>query len=138
MKSAITPYINLDIGDARTLLINVLNSLAVLFFAVLFVWLPGCSALTEQAISTHRHAGETKGPDTNENVDSAITTGVKAAIYGEQALKDEEIGVETNQGTVRLTGAVSSILVMKKAIEIARQVKGVREVEDKMLFRSQH
>jgi osmotically-inducible protein OsmY len=37
-----------------------------------------------------------------------------------------------------LTGAVSSILVMKKAIEVASGVQGVKEVKDEMQFRWQY
>lgn len=115
-----------------------INNLAVLFFAFLLVWLPGCSALSGQESAMREPAREKSVPDSDENVDSAITARVKAAISGEPSLKDEEIGVETSQGTVRLTGPVSSILIMKKAIEVARAVKGVREVKDEMQFRWQY
>ncbi|ODT63942.1 MAG: transporter [Nitrosomonadales bacterium SCN 54-20] len=76
--------------------------------------------------------------DTDDNIDRAITARVKEAIYNEPSLKGEEIGIETCQGTVRLTGAVSSILIMEKAIEVARGVDGVKEVKDEMQFRWQY
>jgi osmotically-inducible protein OsmY len=117
---------------------NILSRLAVIFFAFLLVWLPGCSALSEQESAMREPAREKSEPDSDENVDSAITARVKAAISGEPSLKDEEIGVETSRGNVRLTGPVSSILIMKKAIEVARAVKGVREVKDEMQFRWQY
>lgn len=114
------------------------NSLIALFFAILMAGLPSCSTITVQEMGTHKLIGETNTGDTDENVDSAITARVKEAIYREPSLKDEGIGVETHQGTVRLKGAVSSILVMEKAIEIARGVEGVKDVKDEMQFKWQY
>ena len=122
----------------RLVLLNMFNSLFLLFFAILIVGLPSCSTITGQEIGAPKRTGETKTGDTDENVDSAITARVKEAIYREPSLNDEGIGVETHLGTVRLTGAVSSILVMEKAIEVVRGVKGVREVQDGMQFRWQY
>ncbi len=114
------------------------NRLVVFFFAILMIGLPSCSTITGQEIGTGEPIGETNAADTDENVDSAITARVKVAIYREPSLKDEGIGVETHQGTVRLTGAVSSILVMEKAVEVARGVEGVKDVKDEMQFRWQY
>ena len=114
------------------------NRLVVFFFAILMIGLPGCSTITGQEIGTGEPIGETNTVDTDENVDSAITARVKVAIHGEPSLKDEGISVETHQGTVRLTGSVSSILVMEKAIEVARGVEGVKDVKDEMQFRWQY
>lgn len=110
----------------------------VLFFAFLVVWLPGCSSMSGQESGMRETAGQTSVRDSDENADSAITARVKAAIFEEPLLKNEEIGIETSQGTVRLTGAVSSILIMEKAIEVARTVKGVRELKDEMQFKWQY
>jgi osmotically-inducible protein OsmY len=116
----------------------ILHRRVVLFFVFLLVWLPGCSATSGQESGLREATGETSAHHPDEKIDSAVTARVKAAISRELSLKDEEIGVEASQGTVRLTGAVSSILVMKKAIEVARAVKGVREVKDEMQFRWQY
>ena len=113
------------------------NSLFLLFFGILIVGLPSCSTITGREIDAPKLTEETKTAATSEN-DSAITAKVKEAMYREPSLKDEGIGVETHRGTVRLTGAVSSILVMEKAIEVVRGVKGVREVQDGMQFRWQY
>ncbi|SFH57322.1 BON domain-containing protein [Nitrosospira sp. Nsp14] len=114
------------------------NRLVVFFFAILMIGLPGCSTIAGQEIGTGEPIGETNAANTDENVDSAITARVKVAIYKEPSLKNEGIGVETHQGTVRLTGAVSSILVMEKAVEVARGVEGVKDVKDEMQFRWQY
>ena len=114
------------------------NHLVVFFFAILMVGLPGCSTITGQEMGAGERIGEMNTADTDVNVDSAITARVKVAIHREPSLKDEGIGVETHQGTVRLTGAVSSILVMEKAVEVARGVEGVKDVKDEMQFRWQY
>jgi osmotically-inducible protein OsmY len=64
--------------------------------------------------------------------DTVITTKVKAAILAEPTLKSAEINVETFKGTVQLSGFVSSKAKMDKAVEIARNVKGVIKVQNDM------
>ncbi|MBN9132193.1 MAG: BON domain-containing protein [Nitrosospira multiformis] len=96
--------------------------------------------MAAQETGVRELSGEMSRRDTddNESADSAITARVKTAISAEPSLRDEEIGIETSQGNVRLTGRVSSILVMEKAIEVAREVKGVRAVKDEMQFKWQY
>lgn len=67
--------------------------------------------------------------------DSVITAKVKAAIYNEPALKSAEINVETYKGVVQLSGFVSSQQDWQKAVEIARNVKGVKSVKNDMRSR---
>lgn len=119
-------------------LLDMFNSLVLLFFAILIAGLLSCSTITGQETGVRTLTEEANTADTDGNRDSAITARVKEAIYSEPSLKDEGIGVETDQGTVRLTGVVSSILVMKKAIEVARSVEGVKDVKDEMQFRWQY
>ena len=70
---------------------------------------------------------------TGEYVDDAvITTKVKAAILGEPTLKSAEINVETFKGVVQLSGFVSSQAAESKAVEVARNVGGVRSVTNSM------
>jgi osmotically-inducible protein OsmY len=119
---------------------NIFCSLIMFFLAVLLVWLHACHVIAAQETGVRELSGEMSRLDTddNESADSAITAWVKAAISEEPSLRDEEIGVETRQGNVRLTGRVSSILVMEKAVEVAREVKGVRAVKDEMQFKWQY
>jgi osmotically-inducible protein OsmY len=109
-----------------------LNHLITLICAVLLVSILGCfSTSKKEEINNQEITGSYID-------DSAITAKVKAAIFQEPSLKSDEIGVETIRGTVRLTGFVSSIIVMEKTIEIARGVKGVRAVKDEMRLKGQH
>lgn len=64
--------------------------------------------------------------------DTLITTKTKAAILGEPTLKSAEINVETFKGTVQLSGFVTSTDNMKKAVEVARGVGGVKSVKNDM------
>ncbi len=78
-------------------------------------------------------AGTSTRESTGEYVDDAvITTKVKAAIFNEPTLKSAEINVETFKGSVQLSGFVSSRASMVKAVEVTRNVAGVKTVRDDM------
>lgn len=138
MKNAITSYLICITRVRFAFLAPHVNSLVALFLAILIAGLPGCSTVTGQKMGALKLTEETNTANPDENVDNAITARVKEAIHRELSLKDEGIGVETHEGMVRLTGAVSSILIMKRAIEVARSVEGVKEVKDEMQFRWQY
>ena len=70
--------------------------------------------------------------------DTAITIKVKEAILNEPYLRSEKISVETFNGKVHLSGFVSTLFAMSKAIEISRRVKGVVDVKDEMRLMGQH
>lgn len=78
-------------------------------------------------------ASTSKQEGTGEYVDdSVITTKVKAAIFNDSSLHANEINVETFKGVVQLSGFVRSRAEMSRAVEVARSVKGVKEVRDNM------
>jgi osmotically-inducible protein OsmY len=62
--------------------------------------------------------------------DTAITTGVKAAILNAPTLKVAEINVETYKGVVQLSGFVSSAENIATASTVARSVSGVKSVKN--------
>lgn len=68
--------------------------------------------------------------------DSIITTKVKAAFAADPEIKATEVNVETFKGTVQLSGFVNSREAERKAVEIARGVKGVRDVKNDMMLKS--
>ena len=97
-----------------------LKHLSALFLAVMLLSVLGCAATPTQE-------------GTGQYVDdSVITTKVKAAIFNERSLKVSEINVETFKGVVQLSGFVSSRADMSKAVEVARDVKGVKSVKNDM------
>jgi len=64
--------------------------------------------------------------------DSIITTKVKAAILNEPGLKSVDISVKTVKGVVELSGQVSSRSEIRKAVEVAREVKGVQSIRNNL------
>ncbi len=67
--------------------------------------------------------------------DSVLTTKVKAEIFNEPSLKTFEIKVDTFKGVVQLSGFVARPESIAKAGEIARRVKGVKEVRNDILVK---
>jgi hyperosmotically inducible protein len=64
--------------------------------------------------------------------DSVITTKVKSALLKDTGLESLDIKVETRRGEAQLSGFVDSQNQMDRAIAIAQEVKGVRNVDNKM------
>jgi osmotically-inducible protein OsmY len=77
---------------------------------------------------THESAGEYVD-------DSVITTKVKSQLAADDFLKSFQIGVETYQGTVQLSGFVNTQQAVDKAAEITRGVKGVKSVKNNLLVK---
>ena len=67
--------------------------------------------------------------------DATITTKVKAAMFDDPSLKVMQIGVETMQNVVQLSGFVDSEQTKARAGERARSVEGVREVKNDLVVR---
>ncbi len=96
------------------------NKFAAVFLAILMASLLGCASTATQE-------------GTGEYIDnSVITAKVKTAIFNEPTLKSLEINVETFKGVVQLSGFVNSQADIDKAVEIVRQVKGVKSVKNDM------
>lgn len=64
--------------------------------------------------------------------DTVITAKVKAALIENDLTKATEINVETFKGVVQLSGFVSSQASANKALELARNVSGVKGVTNDM------
>jgi osmotically-inducible protein OsmY len=78
-------------------------------------------------------ASTAKQEGTGEYVDdTVITTKVKTAIFNEPSLKSAEINVETFKGVVQLSGFVSSQAAENTAVQVARNVGGVKSVKNDM------
>ena len=88
--------------------------LGMMVFAAL---LAGCQSMT--------------GQTTGEYLDDAgLTTAVKAKLANNQASSMGRIGVETVNGVVHLTGVVGSDADRTEAIRLAKQVEGVKRVDN--------
>jgi osmotically-inducible protein OsmY len=99
---------------------NISKRLATIFFSFLLVAVAGCA-------STSKSEGTAGYID-----DTVITSKVKAEIFNEPSLKSRELNVETFKGAVQLSGFVSSQAEINKAVQVARNVKGVKSVKNDM------
>jgi hyperosmotically inducible protein len=88
---------------------------SLLVLALLVSVTAGCTAMT--------------GKSASANVDDAkITATVKEKLAMEKVSTLTKIDVDTNKGTVYLTGNVPTEDLKAKATDIAKQVAGVQEV----------
>lgn len=68
--------------------------------------------------------------------DAEITTKIKAAILAEPGLKTLQIGVDTKNGVVTLSGSVDSQSSSDRAKELAGAVSGVKDVDNRLALKS--
>lgn len=64
--------------------------------------------------------------------DETLRTYVQARFYEEDAIRDADIEVAARNGTVTLSGTVESDQARQRALEIARDVRGVTQVHDEL------
>jgi len=94
---------------------------SVLVLTMLMAVTVGCTAMT--------------GKSAGENVDDAkITASVKTKLAAEKMATLTKVDVDTNKGTVYLTGNVENATVKTRATEIARGVSGVRDVVNNLMI----
>ena len=74
-------------------------------------------------------AGTTVGTEID---DSVVTARVKSALLADPDVKSFEIKVETRKGQVQLSGFVDTQARIDNAIALARNVEGVKGVENGM------
>jgi osmotically-inducible protein OsmY len=109
---------------------RIFNRFAPFFAPVLLASFLGCAAQGCGATAKHESTGEYVD-------DSVLTAKVKAGVFGESSLKSSEINVETFKGVVQLSGFVSSQADIDKAVQVARNVKGVKSVKNDMRVKGQ-
>lgn len=126
------------------------NRFATFFSAILLVSLLGCVATSKPGQADEPAAlrlnelpqAEASTPKQGQAAgsvdDAVITAQIKEAILNEPSLRREKISVETFQGTVQLSGFVSTFFARDKAIEITRSIKGVMAVRDEMRLMGQY
>lgn len=68
--------------------------------------------------------------------DAEITAKVKAAIFAEPGLKSLQISVDTERGVATLSGSVDSQSNSDMAKALAGAVVGVKEVENRLVLKS--
>lgn len=68
--------------------------------------------------------------------DSAITTKLKSKLLADPVTDGLDIEIETYQGRVQLNGLADSAAERERAAEIAREIAGVREVQNNLVVES--
>jgi len=85
-------------------------------------------------ISAREASGGGDAPDPSRTVgevvtDAGITMSVKGKLLDDPQVKGLKIDVDTREGVVFLTGSVGSDVEKDKAVQLAKNVKGVVEVK---------
>lgn len=68
--------------------------------------------------------------------DATITTKVKAAVLAEPGLETLKIDVDTKDAVVTLNGTVDTPALKQRAMQIAQNVGGVRQVVDNLVVKA--
>ncbi|HKE92867.1 MAG TPA: BON domain-containing protein [Povalibacter sp.] len=75
---------------------------------------------------------------TGEAIDDGVVTArVKAKLIEDPVTKAHQINVDTFKGTVSLSGFVENEQARARALQLARDVDGVKQVKDGMQVRKQ-
>jgi osmotically-inducible protein OsmY len=85
-------------------------------------------------ISARRASGSGDAPDPDRTMgetldDAGITMSVKSKLLDDPLVKGLKIDVDTRERVVYLTGTVGSNAEKQKAIQLAKDTKGVRDVQ---------
>lgn len=88
-------------------------------------------------ISARTASGGGDAPEPERTVgetfdDAGITMSVKSRLLEDPLVKGLRIDVDTRDGVVFLTGSVSSDAEKEKAVQLAKDTKGVRDVQSNM------
>lgn len=88
------------------------------------------------AIAVGACAGTAKQESTGEYIDdTTITTKVKSEFVTDGKVAATRISVETYKGVVQLSGFANSSDERSRAVQIARNVRGVKSVKDDIVVR---
>ena len=67
--------------------------------------------------------------------DAALTAKVKTALMAEPGIKSLEINVDTRDNNVTLAGTVPSAELKVRAMDVAKNVEGVKSVNDQLVIK---
>ena len=111
---------------------NPINSLCLLLClglsTVVITTLTGCNNNESAANPPNQTVGQVVD-------DKTLTASVKTALTTNPDYKFGDVTVDTMNGTVQLSGFVNTSDQKSKAVDIAKGVQGVKDVEDKMTLK---
>jgi osmotically-inducible protein OsmY len=92
--------------------------------------------VTLVALALTACASTPKKQGSGEYVDDVVlTTKVKASLLKDPDVSGFAVKVETFKGIVQLSGFVDNAAERDRAVELARRVAGVKDVQDSILLR---
>lgn len=95
------------------------------------------AVLTVASVLSHACAPTATRESTGEFLDdTAITTKIKTKLLADPTVSGFAVSVETFRGRVVLSGFVNSQAQVDRAIALAREVPGVREVQSALVIKS--
>lgn len=104
---------------------------ALLTAALVALGVSGCASWRANHANTASNAPAHRGP-VETTADAAITAKVKTAMAMDKDVSASHIDVDTVRGVVTLKGTVKDATERQRAIEIARNVSGVVDVQDEL------
>jgi hyperosmotically inducible protein len=107
---------------------HALGTLTVL--AVSTLALSACNRADREQARTEGRQATNQASAVVDN--AALTTKVKAALLADDQVKGTQINVDSENGTVKLTGTVDTPEQMRRAEEVARGVQGVQRVDNNL------
>ncbi len=97
------------------------------------VLLSGCGALVVGgAAAGGYYVGKDERSIGQISEDATITSSINAKYVKDDLVSALDINVDTRNGVVTLYGSVSSSAVAARAVQLARGVKGVKQVHSKL------
>jgi len=88
------------------------------------------------ALALSACAGNPKLESAGEYIDDTLLTSrVKSVLLNDPNVSGLSINVETFKGTVQLAGFVKTVAERNRAIQLAREVSGVKQVKNDILIR---
>lgn len=109
------------------------RALAFLLLAHMY-WLSGCSAML---LGDGQARGSTAKPVSERQAaasatDRALVRAVHSKLSADQQLSRFGIAVSSSSGTIRLSGTVDSFEAREKAVTIAGDVDGVKNIDNQI------
>ncbi len=103
---------------------------AVVLAATAALVLSACNKSERQEVRTEAKQATNTAAAVVDN--ATLTTKVKTALLADAQVKGTQINVDSNGGTVKLTGTVDTPAQVTRAVEVAKGVEGVQKVENNL------
>lgn len=96
-----------------------------------------CGACNRPEVAPAEAPHTTTGASAAEETsDAGVTTSIQAKYYADSQVRGRNVSVTTEGGIVTLSGAVESESARQRAVALARDVQGVKEVRDELTVQS--